>query len=165
MAKRDRMRFGEPDDAIAGAAQRRVHAKNHAVRTSRRREGIHENRRCHPCRRTGKALLHLFILPLRDAHRHMVPVQKKNGKQKAAPECPSGLTINPNFNACCCFGPVYPNAVRRRKKKDYRSNSVQPRAVATRNDRPVGRYYSEAPGDRFGFAAAHPAGNSGLPEE
>jgi hypothetical protein len=49
----------------------------------------HSRARC----RAAEALLHLFVLPPRDAHTHMLPAAEKLRKQKAAPGYGSFFSI------------------------------------------------------------------------
>ena len=82
MRQRDRMRFGEPDDAVAGAAQRRVHAENDAVGIGGGPENRFKDRQGCASRNAADALLHLFKLPTRDAHAPMLPATAGLQKQK-----------------------------------------------------------------------------------
>jgi hypothetical protein len=93
--QRQRMRSGETEDAVAGAAQRRVNAKNHAVRIDgRTRVGL-ENRHGRTARSAAEALFHLFKLPQRNAHAWILPAAEKQQKQKCRASLPAFLIFVP----------------------------------------------------------------------
>ena len=61
------MRFGEANDAVAGAAQRRVNAENDLVQARGRAQGRFQNGRGH-ARRAAETRFDLLELLRRDAH-------------------------------------------------------------------------------------------------
>ena len=83
MAKRDRMWFRLADDAVAGAPQGRIHAKNHTVGRGRRPQAGCQKRRRGTRGRAAEALLHLFELLPGNAHARILPAVEKMRKQKA----------------------------------------------------------------------------------
>ena len=80
--QRERMRFGQANHAVAGAAQRRVHAENDAMGAGRGAQRRCENRRDRTRGSAAEALLHLFKLPPRDAHARILPAAEGLQKQK-----------------------------------------------------------------------------------
>src|SRR5882757_6992119 len=79
MRQRDRSRPAGADDAITGAAQRRVNAQNR-LRDGRRVAGDGGNNSAR--RFAGDAFLHLFKLAQRDSHAEILPAQRRLKKQK-----------------------------------------------------------------------------------
>ena len=77
-----RKRLRQFDDAEAGAAQRRVHTENDAMRIGRGAQCRCKNRRDRARGSPAEAFLHLFKLPSRDAHEQILPVAEGLQKQK-----------------------------------------------------------------------------------
>ncbi len=84
--ERDGLGAVEPDHAIAGAAQGRVNPKDHAVGIGRRVQRRFRFRRDGARRFAADALLHLFKLLSRDAHKRILPVAEKLRKEKRRAE-------------------------------------------------------------------------------
>ena len=82
MRQCQRMGFGKANDAVAGPAQRRIEAENHAMGIGGSAQRYFKNR-CRPARRNAaEALPHLFELPRRDAHVRNLPAVEGLQKQK-----------------------------------------------------------------------------------
>ena len=77
-----RKRLGQFDDAEAGAAQRRVHAENDAMRIGSGAQCRRKNRRDRAGGSAAEAFLHLFKLPPRDAHQRILPAAAGLQKKK-----------------------------------------------------------------------------------
>ena len=87
--QRPRMRFGQADHAVTGAAQRRIHAKNHAMGIGRSAQRCFKKGRGRARGNAAEALPHLFKLPRRDAHARILPVAECLQKQKRRASLPS----------------------------------------------------------------------------